>query len=155
MKLIVMRHFKSSWDQPVDDHDRVLNGRGQQAARAMGDWLRTQNHVPDQALVSTAARTRESYERLGFAATADHFDDLYLAEPDAILQRLKASAVGHAVLLLAHNPGIADFAAALVARPPNHPRFHDYPTGATLVVETDLTWGAAPVIDFAVPRDFA
>ena len=45
-------------------------------------------------------------------------------------------------------------AAGLVQSPPAHPRFADYPTGATLVVDcADVAWGQGRVVDFAVPRE--
>ncbi|MEO0357762.1 MAG: histidine phosphatase family protein [Pseudomonadota bacterium] len=155
MKLIVMRHFKSSWDHPGDDHDRPLNQRGQLAAHTMGDWLRAHGHIPDQALVSTASRTRESYQRLALAAPAQFYDDLYLAPARAMFTRLRSSATQPCVLVLGHNPGIADFAQQLAAAAPQHDQFHRYPTGATLVLDTDLHTKAGHVIDFCVPRDLS
>ena len=69
------------------------------------------------------------------------------------------AATGDTVLMIAHNPGIAEFAERLVATPPAHPRFADYPTGATLVARfdiadwADLAWHSGTPADFAVPRD--
>ena len=40
MRLILMRHAKSSWDDPrIDDFDRPLNARGRASATALGEWL--------------------------------------------------------------------------------------------------------------------
>jgi phosphohistidine phosphatase len=63
------------------------------------------------------------------------------------------------VQILGHNPGIADFAHQLLRNPPDHSRFEDYPTGATLVATfpidnwSDLSWGSGKVVDFTVPRE--
>ena len=63
------------------------------------------------------------------------------------------------VLMIGHNPGIAEFAALMAAAPPAHPRFADYPTAATAVIEfpADGWAGVAPgtgrVAAFTVPRD--
>ena len=35
LKLILMRHAKSGWDDPVEDHDRPLNSRGRISAKVM------------------------------------------------------------------------------------------------------------------------
>ena len=48
LKLILMRHAKSDWNDPLQsDHERGLNPRGQASARALGDWLRGNGHLPD------------------------------------------------------------------------------------------------------------
>ena len=40
MRLILIRHAKSSWDDSFqDDHAHILNKRGRDAARAIGTWL--------------------------------------------------------------------------------------------------------------------
>jgi len=159
LRLILMRHAKSSWDHPgLSDHDRPLNGRGKRAARAIGDWLRKCDYIPDQTLSSTAQRTRETNALLGLDTVAQFTPRLYHAEPQTMLDVLKGAA-GQSVLMIGHNPGIAWLAEGLVSSPPAHPRFHDYPTGATLVAEfSGDTWnaispGTATVLDFITPRE--
>lgn len=158
-KLILMRHAKSSWaDALAEDHDRVLNARGRAAAEAMGNWLRAQGHLPDEALVSDAARTRQTFARLGLDCAAQFRDALYHASAQAMLNVLQ-EARGDSVLMLGHNPGIADFAAQLVRDPPKNSRFHDYPTCATLVATFEIEdWRAlrlhtGKTLDFMIPRD--
>ena len=83
---------------------------------------------------------------------------LYHASPDTMLRILKG-ATGQNVLMIGHNPGIAELAEALVATPPDHPRFFDYPTCATLVADfqaadwSAMTAGRGAPVDFVVPRD--
>lgn len=158
--LILMRHAKSDWANPLlTDHDRPLNARGQRSARVMGDWLRAGGWQLDEALVSTSERTRETWARLGIVAPARFDDALYLAEVEDMWRVLRG-AQGSCVLMLGHNPGIADFAVDLVAAPPDHERFDDYPTCATLIARFDATgWDvvrprSGRVVDFAVPRQF-
>lgn len=158
-ELVLMRHAKSSWRVPaIGDHDRPLNGRGRRSARALGDWLRAAGHLPDAVLCSSARRTRDTLAGLALEAPVRCLDALYHAEPEAMLALLR-QAQGARVLMLGHNPGLADLAQALVAVPPAHPRFADYPTGATLVAAFDIAgWGAlrpgtGRVLDFVVPRD--
>ena len=158
--LILTRHAKSSWDNPgMDDHDRPLNKRGRRSAEVIGDWLRARGLVPDEVLCSSARRTRETYERMRFDTPAEVTDTLYLVTANQILREL-SGATGDTVLLLGHSPGIGQFAAEILGDdPPAHPRFHDYPTGATLVVRFDvdswdkLAWRSGDLVDFTVPRD--
>lgn len=159
-RVILMRHAKSSWGQPgLADHARPLNERGKRSARALGEWLRRRTFLPDQILSSTSRRTRETCERLGFEVETRFLDSLYHAEPDDLLGALQQGE-GECVLVLGHNPGIGDFAQDIVDTPPDHARFADFPTGATLVVDFDIDdWSALTpgtrghVAGFVVPRE--
>ena len=158
-RLILMRHAKSSWANPAqEDKIRPLNGRGKRSAEVLGNWLRENNYIPDQILTSSSTRTRETCERLGLDAERSFLDTLYHAGSGQMMSILK-QATGQCVLMLGHNPGIAWFAHDLVASPPEHPRFGDYPTCATLVVDfpaeawSDLKPGTGQVLDFVIPRE--
>jgi len=162
-RLIVMRHAKSSWDHPgLDDHQRPLNARGQKAAAAIGLWLAKSGYTPDAILSSDSQRTRETWS---IAASTwpnppepDWQGALYLASAPTLLATLQA-ATTDTVMILAHNPGIAEFAGELLRTQPNHPRFDQYPTGATLVADLPIShwkeadWRKASPVDFIVPRD--
>lgn len=163
LRLILMRHAKSSWDDPdLPDRDRPLNARGRRAARLLGEWLASRGYLPDEVLCSTAQRTRETWQGVAPALQAapapKMIDALYQADPATLLASLR-QASGRTVLLLGHNPGIAAFAASLPAQPPLGPNFAHYPTGATLVISFDVpewadtTPGQGSVLDFVVPRD--
>lgn len=158
-RLVLMRHAKSAWADPhTDDHDRPLNPRGLQSAKALGNWLRANGITPDQAFVSTALRTRQTFDGLGLGLEAHDISALYLGEPRDILATLRA-ATGQSILIVGHNPGIGTLARQILRRPPAHPRFVDYPTGATLVAGFDLAdWnkvhpGTGQVQAFTIPRD--
>ena len=158
-RLILIRHAKSDWSTPgLGDHQRPLNKRGRASAKAIGDWLRQRDYLPDQILSSSSTRTRETCERMKLNAPAVFLDELYHASAMAMLTELQR-ATGQAVLMLGHNPGIGDLAERLVTKLPSHPRFLDYPTCATLVADfqidswEDADFGMAEPIDFIVPRE--
>lgn len=157
LTLILMRHAKSSWDNPGPDHARPLNARGRRSATNLGHWLRAQGLVPDEALVSDAARTRETFERLRLEVTPRFLRDLYHAEAHEMMQVL-AQAGGRCVLMVGHNPGIAELAEALAETPPDDGGFQRYPTGATTAYRFDAEgWGRivpgeGVVTHFVVPR---
>lgn len=159
-RLILMRHAKSDWSGGAsNDHDRILNPRGQKAAAALGDWLRTNDLIPDQVLSSSSRRTRETLDRLHLPDEIDvgFLRPLYLAPAQVILNTLKA-ATGETVLIIGHNPGIGMMAEGALKTLPDDPQFMQYPTGATLVADFGITdwadadWGKANARHFVVPR---
>lgn len=159
LRLILVRHAKSSWDTPaLSDHDRPLNKRGRASARAIGDWLRTENLLPDQILTSTAQRTLETCALMGLSTAPQADRSLYLAGADTLLRALQ-QASGQCVMLLGHNPGIGELAERLATALPAHPRFLDYPTGATTLFDfspdswKDISYGSGKVKRFIFPRE--
>jgi len=163
LRLILARHAKSSWGAPgISDHDRALNKRGQRAARAIGGWLAQHSYVPAEIVSSTARRTLETCERLAPSLPQTTLMRreplLYQASADTMLSVLHQCAASP-VMMLAHNPGIANFATRLLNRQPDHPRFRSYPSGAVLVADfpvsdwSELRLATGTVVDFMVPAD--
>lgn len=156
--LIIMRHAKSDWDSPGTDAERPLNARGREAAKALGNWLRAHGLIPDTVLCSSAIRAGETATRLKLPTHFVPQDALYLASSDRIMSRIQA-AKGDVILLVAHNPGIGDFVERLAMHRPDHPRFRDFPTGATAVFECPVeTWAElgfhrSKVTRFITPRE--
>lgn len=161
-RLILTRHAKSAWNNPaLDDRARPLNSRGRRSALELGEWLHSRGYEPDQVLCSSAARTRETWAvavsaPLEVTPQVEFLDSLYHASPDVMLSTLR-KATGDCILLLGHNPGIAELAAMLPSRRPSHADFARYPTCATLVVDFGIaSWadckpGQGSVLDFFVP----
>ncbi len=164
-RLILTRHAKSSWDDPLTpDHDRPLNDRGKAAAADLGQWLASRDYVPGEVLCSDALRTRKTFSGIAPALPGTPVLELkpalYHAGPDVMMAVLR-HAKADTVMMIGHNPGIAEFAARLVAHPPVGPDFARYPTGATLVVDFDLAdwdqlaFGTGVTVDFIVPKEIA
>ena len=62
-QLFVLRHAKSSWDDPgLDDHERPLAPRGRRAAQLISAYLRASKIEPALVLCSSARRARETLE---------------------------------------------------------------------------------------------
>lgn len=163
LRLILIRHAKSSWSDPdLSDKERPLNKRGRASAKAVGRWLATRSYEPQQVLVSSAARTRETWAKIAdkmvSAPDAEYLDGLYLAEPDQMLATLQR-ADKDVVMMIGHNPGSAYMAQALINKPHPHGRFQHYPTGATAIIDfpvadwADVTWKSGETVDFIVPRE--
>src|SRR4051794_11013088 len=116
LTLTLLRHAKSSWEEPLDDFDRPLAPRGEKAAPEIGAALAARGLRPDLIVCSGAVRARETLglmlERLGAPPPEVIYDDsLYMAAPGKLLKRLHAIAssfpgnVPHHVMLVGHNPG--------------------------------------------------
>ncbi len=123
--LLLLRHAEAARKEPGGgDHDRGLSEAGLRSARRLGEWLAREGFLPEHVVCSSARRARETLEALSLPrATAGSFRferELYLASADALLDRVaglgeESATAGDCVMLVAHNPGIADLAEWLVA----------------------------------------
>lgn len=171
-QLLLLRHAKSSWDDPTNaDHARPLNQRGRRAAAAMRGAMHQLGLQPDLVLVSSARRTLQTLEQLepwDESPLVEPLDKLYLASADQMIAVLNGVAeTVRSVLLIGHNPGMHELALRLAgpAAPsgpppgPNHARLAAaYPTGALAEFTVTGPWwsvGAEPVklVRFLAPRD--
>lgn len=159
--LHLLRHAKSSWKEDVDDHQRPLNKRGREAARRIGRHLPEAVGAVDLVLCSTALRTRQTLElvlaEFAVRPVCLFEDGLYLADCDKLLARLRQldEGVGN-VLLIGHNPGLHELAAAL-AEPGTKPSralvSGKFPTAARASFAVGTPWAGLadarhPVLDY-------
>jgi phosphohistidine phosphatase len=167
--LHLLRHAKSSWDDPtLADHDRPLAPRGRRAAATIAEYLRGERITPGLVLCSSSARTRET-----LALISATFDDassvpveiergLYGASGAELLARLQQVPGGvESVMLIGHQPGIQDLALTLAAAGAGAQLERlrkKFPTAAlaTLAVGSDwdqLEPGSARLAAFVKPRE--
>jgi phosphohistidine phosphatase len=121
MRLILLRHSKTEKAEGgMRDHERRLNTRGENDAPVIGAYMAHHRLIPDRVLVSTATRTRQTWERVASELSAKprvvYEDRLYNAGGDAIIGLVKETKpdVG-ALLVIGHNPGLHDAARLLIA----------------------------------------
>jgi phosphohistidine phosphatase len=162
-RLYLLRHAKSSWkDAALADHDRPLSGRGRRAATAIGRHMRAETIVPELVLCSSALRARETLARiepaLGRGAVKVE-RQLYGAGADALMARLRrVPGRVDSVLVIAHNPGLQEFALAL-AEPAPASLAAKLPTGALVTIELAIDgWraledGCGELVGFVRPRE--
>lgn len=155
LRLTLLRHAKSDWHAGLSDHERPLNLRGRLAAPLMGAWLREEGLTPALALVSSAARTQETWSRLGLAAPMETRPALYDAEAEAILEEITLTeGAAEPLLLIGHNPGIGDAANRLLAEGV----IGDFPTAQAAVIAfdaaswADVRFGAGRLVALAQPK---
>lgn len=114
-KLIIIRHAKSSWDDPfMYDQDRPLAARGLRDAPKMGQRLKKRGLYPDMILSSDAERAKATAqiiaEQLHFPKNSIVYSNkLYHASSYEILEQIRAVPQAVELLLVfGHNPGIND-----------------------------------------------
>ena len=119
--IVVIRHAKSSWDDPpVADHDRPLSKRGRNALSRLRDHIEGLELRPDLVMCSSSRRTRETLAgirpALGRKARVESDRALYGAGAEQLvteLRRLDDQVTN--VFLIGHNPGVADLVDLLAA----------------------------------------
>ena len=149
-RLILLRHAKSDRPAGVGDHERPLNDRGRRAAPAVGAHLAEAGFRPELALVSTATRTRETWEAISAALgapEAQYHREIYEAPSTRILDVIRrAPDAVETVIVIGHNPGLGDLAATLAGEGPRNERARlatEFPTAAYAVIDFDAaTWSA-------------
>jgi phosphohistidine phosphatase len=165
--LTLLRHAKSDWDDSVQrDVDRPLNPRGRRAARTVGREMKRLGLQFDLCIASSAVRVRETLAEVeaAFGPLQPSFDErIYLADPDALLELVRATPeVAGSLLLVGHNPGLELLTLSLAAPGVSPMRGEveiKYPTATlaelSLPIDrwTGLTPGRAQLIRFLRPRD--
>lgn len=160
-RLFLLRHAKSSWDQPgMADHDRPLARRGRRAAGLIARHLQSEGISPSLVLCSSARRTRETLELARPGGEVRIERELYGAAKDELLDRLRrVPDTVESVMLIGHNPAVQDVALDLAA---GGARLTDvkrkYPTGALASLTLAGRWdelrpGGAELAAFVTPKE--
>jgi phosphohistidine phosphatase len=140
-RLTLMRHGQAEWRSgEAGDFSRALNRRGLAEAADVLKRYADLPLQPDLIITSPAQRALQTAElaarALGLSAHQLLRDEkLYLAEPEDILQVVRATGprIAH-LMLVGHNPGITEFARQL-APADALPTFE---TGATCSMFVDI-----------------
>jgi phosphohistidine phosphatase len=162
--LELLRHAKSSWDDPgLSDRDRPLSPRGRRAAKRVAEHIRAEGIRPELVLCSPAIRARQTLARVRRALGDPKvsFDEvLYAADAEVLLGRLRAVPAGTGtVLVVGHNPGLQDLALELASSGAALGRLRKkLPTCALVSLTFEGAWsdlgaGSAELVGFLVPRD--
>ena len=165
--LYLIRHAKSSWDDPtLADHDRPLARRGRRAAKVMAQHLGRKGIAPELVLCSPSTRTRETLTRiapgLGKHADVRIEPELYAASAAALLEVLHGVPDEvESVMLIGHNPGIQDLALSLAPAGSESARVRSkFPTAALATLQLNGSWrelapGGAELVSFVKPKELS
>jgi len=161
---VVIRHAKSSWDDPsVADHDRPLSKRGRKALDKLCEHLETLGLIPDVVMCSSSLRTRETLDGvrpvLGPQTRVVTDTALYAAGAERLLTELRRLDEDvDTVFLIGHNPGVADLVELLaVDAAAGGAALETFPTAAVAVLSVAGPWAAlqsdsAALKSFWTPR---
>jgi phosphohistidine phosphatase len=166
-QLYVLRHAKSSWDEPgIDDHDRPLAPRGRHAAEAMAAHVRAHGIGPELVICSSARRARETLDAVDPTGQRLIEPAVYSASATDLLQRLRqVPDATESVMVVGHNPTLQMLVLHL-ADPDGDALGEDadleavrikFPTGALATLQFDGGWselapGRAELVGFVRPR---
>lgn len=164
--LYLLRHAKSSWDDPeLEDIERPLAPRGRKAARALAVHMDDEGITPGLVLCSPARRTRDTIDlvRSGLPpGTKVRIEErLYGAGPTDVLKILRRLSDSlPSVMVVGHNPTMQELALALATSGSGLERLSSsFPTGGlaklSLPVDRwhDVGAGTASLASFVVPKD--
>lgn len=141
-KLIVIRHGKSTWEQQVRDHDRVLTQRGIEDAHLIGNALKTAQITPDAVWTSTAARAMQTAtlvtEYIDYPlSTLKLKRDLYTFNAQELLEVISTCDNSvETLIIFSHNNGITDLVNLLGTS-----IFDNVPTAGVVAIDFETnTW---------------
>jgi phosphohistidine phosphatase len=136
--LLLLRHAKSSWENPAcDDHERPLNERGRNAAKMIGRLIKQEKLQIDAVLSSTSVRTKETaalvFAQLKKPPAISYHDELYHASVNQIISMVKDVAEpARSVMVLGHNPGFEEFLTEMTGE------LQSFPTAGLARIEFEL-----------------
>jgi phosphohistidine phosphatase len=156
--LHLLRHLKSSWDDPsLADVDRPLAPRGLKAGKKVARHLRKAGVRPELVLCSPAVRTRQTLEAVEAVLGTPEIrfvEELYHAWAETLLSVLQAVDPDvDSALLIGHNPGLLNVTVMLAGPLPD-----EFPTGAVATLSFGGGWSeiapaACDLVDYVVPRE--
>jgi phosphohistidine phosphatase len=164
-RLYLLRHAKSSWDDPeLEDHDRPLAPRGRKAAKLIAEYVKDKRFEPSIVLCSSAVRARETLEFvapfLPEETSVEIEPGIYHAGTRELIARLRrVPPDAESVLLIGHNPAMQDLALAIANASERLDRIRrKFPTAALVALDArvedwkHLKEGVAVVTDFVTPK---
>lgn len=146
--LVVMRHAKAE-QSGASDAERQLTDRGVVDATQAGEWLANRGVEPDQALVSAAVRTQQTWEAVneagGWDLEATVEDALYEAGTETALDLIRETDPHvRTLVVVGHNPTMASLATLLDDGEGDEEAGNDlalgFPTCAFAVYSYDGDW---------------
>ncbi|WP_444962075.1 SixA phosphatase family protein [Nocardiopsis sp. M1B1] len=138
-RLLLMRHAQA--ENGFEDFERGLTDRGRSQAEAVGRLLAERGYVPDHVICSAARRTRQTLDGVlgamepGVRPEVDYSEAAYSAGVDTLLELVNQVDPGAGtVLVVAHNPTVAQLAGAFLGSPAA------YPPATVAAVELEVEW---------------
>lgn len=168
LTLYLLRHAKSSWDQPsLTDFDRPLAPRGREAAPRVARHMRDRKWRPELILCSPAERARQTMDLvldvLDYDPEVRMVDGLYnFGDGTGLLNTIQQIGTECSeLMLIGHNPSMENLALKLAGSGASQhmtDMARKYPTAALAVLTFDTdNWadirpGSGRLTDFVRPK---
>jgi phosphohistidine phosphatase len=117
-KLILVRHAKSSWDNPdLTDFERTLNKRGKRDAEFMSKLISSKIEKPDLIISSPAVRAKSTAKYFAEAFNYDFnqinfSDNIYFNGSKYIVEIIKkVDSYIKSLMVVGHNPDITSLSS--------------------------------------------
>lgn len=168
--LYLLRHAKSSWDDPsLDDAERPLAPRGIRALARMRKYLRKAKIRPDLVICSPARRTRQTLSEvepaLGRDVEVRIEPQVYGGGAGALVDLISRTPdSASSIMLIGHNPALQDLAVSLAVDGEEALRARlaqKFPTGGLAIIGMpldawrDLGEGRGTLEGLVLPRELA
>jgi phosphohistidine phosphatase SixA len=168
--LVVVRHAKAAAPtRGQRDFDRPLTKKGRRQSERLREWAMSAEALgrygPTTALVSAAARTRETYA-VAFAGTPlvhalETSELIYngardVSATDLVSELAAVDPVTESLLLVAHNPSVLELAVMVASAPVAVLDGGRFPLGAALVFalrDEPVGLGPYEFVEAFVPED--
>ena len=121
-ELLIMRHGKSSWENPsLDDFDRPLKQRGIKAAGFMGKKVGELSLSPDVILSSPAVRARETTNIFMDHCNSDPevqwLEDIYYQDELRVLSHIQKLPDSYQrAMVVGHNPTLENLGNLFISK---------------------------------------
>ena len=141
LRLLLVRHAEAVLHAPEGDRERPLTKRGRGDAACLGQYCQAQGLIPSFALVSPALRARETWMAMWAEFSQkpawEIADELYRADVEGLRERLgSVSAAVESLLMIGHNPVLAEFGRSLVDPRQSEPaRLRHFPAPCLAVID--------------------
>jgi phosphohistidine phosphatase len=164
-RLYILRHAKSSWDDPGQpDHERPLAPRGRRTLAVIAEYVSSHAVRPEVVLCSSARRTLETCEGLSLTGQVLIERPLYDSSCEQLIERLRRLPPDtSSAMVIGHNPAMQMLALKLAGTrgvAPSGQRAeieHKFPTGALATLSLHCGWielaaGCAALVDYMRPK---
>ena len=146
--LTIVRHAKSTPAGPGEsDFDRTLAKRGRRECEQLRAWALDPAQLghfgPTTALVSAAARTRETFRRAfegtAFVERVEYSDAIYngrrhVTAEDVLIELASIDPATSSLLVVGHSPTVHELVLTLCTEVPDALRADRYPLGGAFVL---------------------
>ena len=166
-RLYLLRHAKSSWDEPaLNDRERRLAPRGKRGAKLIRRHLQEHRIRPELVICSPAERARQTLAgiavALGGSTRIEVDEELYTFSARELLVSVQAvDPKLDSALVIGHNPAMHDLALHLAESGEQLEALaRKFPTAALATLEFECHWAelgarTARLSEFVRPKDLA